>query len=76
MNQEIQNFEPNDNFDEHIIDELLKQGFKGDELISAFEERKSQMKIAIDTIKDESEDVAKGKTDYYTYKDVFSDKRD
>lgn len=71
MNKEIHNSEPCDNFDEQILDELLKQGLKGDELISAFEDRKAKMKFAIDTIKDESEDVAKGNTDYYTYEDVF-----
>ncbi len=75
MNQEIQNFEPSDNFDQQIFDELLKQGLKGDELISAFEEKKSKIPSAIESIKSQAREIAQDKAEYYTYDEVFTDEK-
>lgn len=58
-------------FAEYILEDLIKQGFQGEELLSQFKIAQKKIRPAIENILQEADQVAEGKGEYLSYKDVF-----
>ena len=61
-------------FAELILADLISQGYSGDELLKQFKIKSQQIRPSIEKILEESDDVAKGITNFSTYQDVFDTK--
>lgn len=44
-----------DNFADLILEDLIKEGYKGEKLLQEFKKRKNEMKYAIEELKDEAD---------------------
>ena len=62
-----------DNFADLILEDLIKEGYKGEKLLEEFKKRKNQIKNKIDDIIDEANKVAENEAPYYTTDDVFKE---
>jgi len=59
-------------FSEQILAELIAKGYQGEALLDAFKQKQLKVKKAIDSILADAESVAKGKSEYFTYDDIFN----
>lgn len=59
-------------FDEQILADLINQGFSGEELLAKFKEVRRQIRPAVERLLDEADLAAEGKTQYFTYNDIFN----
>lgn len=59
-------------FDEQILADLIAQGLSGQELLERFKEMRRKVRPAVERLLDEARLAAAGKTQFYTYGDVFS----
>ena len=57
--------------DEQIWKELLDAGLSGEELLSAFEEKRARIRPAVEVMLAEAEGVARGNGKYFKYGDIF-----
>ena len=60
-----------DDFSADILEELLSEGYVGEELLAKFKERQKGIRRAVVNMIEESEKVANGEGEYYTLDDVF-----
>ncbi len=58
-------------FAEQILADLIKQGFQGEELLTRFKAIQKKIRPAVEHMLNEAEQVAEGKGEYFSYKDVF-----
>jgi len=58
-------------FDEEILADLISQGLSGQELLEKFKEIRRQVRPAVERLLDEARLAAAGKSQFFTYKDVF-----
>ena len=62
-----------DGFDDLILAELTAEGLSGDALKAAFEERKTQIRSAVESMIADASAAAKGEGECYTMEDVFGE---
>lgn len=60
-------------FAEQILADLIAQGYSGDQLLSQFKKRQSQVRPAVEAMISQADDVAHGNGEYSTYADIFAD---
>lgn len=58
-------------FAEQILEDLIGQGYSGNELLQHFKQAQSQVRPAVDAMIGEAERVAASESKYDTYEDVF-----
>ena len=58
-------------FAEQILAELIEEGFSGETLLSEFKARQAQLRLAVEAMLSEAENVAGGKGSFASYDDVF-----
>lgn len=58
-------------FAEQILEELLLEGFSGDELLKEFRARQAQIRPAVENMMSDAKKAANGETEFSTYADVF-----
>lgn len=58
-------------FDEQILADLISQGLSGKELLEKFKEMRRKVRPAVERLLDEAHLAAAGKTQFFTYNDVF-----
>lgn len=58
-------------FSEQILADLISEGYSGDELLKQFKIKSFKMKEAVHDLMDTADNIAEGKADYYTMKDIF-----
>ena len=63
----------NDSFAMEILKDLVSQGYNGDELLKRFAEQRSNIKKAISLLIDEADEIAEGKRQGATTKDIFGE---
>lgn len=61
------------NFADLILEDLIKEGYKGKELLEKFKERNKQIKYGISKINEEANKVAENEAPYYTLEDAFKE---
>lgn len=59
-------------FAELILEDLIKQGYSGEELLNEFKKVQSSIKPAVNALLEEAHNAALGKTKAYTSDEVFS----
>ena len=57
-------------FDDLILKELIDEGYSGSELIEVFRIRRSKIRPAVEAILEEAENVARGKSEFFTSDEV------
>ena len=62
-----------DNFTMEILRDLVSQGYSGDELLSKFAERRTEIKKAIKLLIKESDEIAEGKRKGVSTKEIFGE---
>ncbi len=62
-----------DNFSDLILEDLIKEGYKGEKLLVEFKKRKKEISSAINNIKDEADKVAEDESPYSTINEVFKE---
>ncbi|MCM1233721.1 MAG: AbrB/MazE/SpoVT family DNA-binding domain-containing protein [Butyrivibrio sp.] len=60
-------------FAEQILEDLIAQGYSGDELLRHFKQAQSQVRPAVEEMLVEAERVAAAESEYETYENVFSE---
>lgn len=62
-----------DNFADLILEDLIKEGYKGQKLLEEFKKRKAKIKNAIEDVKNEASRVAEDEAPYTTIDEVFKE---
>ena len=62
-------------FAEQILEELIAKGLSGEELLNEFKKKQAKVRPAVEAMITESDDVASGKGEYYTYDNVFGSEK-
>ena len=62
-------------FAEQILSDLITEGYSGQELLSEFKSRQSQVRPAVEEMLKAAKDAANGIGKYYSYSDVFGGKQ-
>ena len=65
--------ENDDNFSMEILKDLVSQGYGGEELLLKFAEQRINVKKAIGILIDEADEIAAGKCDTVSTKDIFGE---
>ncbi len=60
-------------FAEQILEELIKQGYSGEELLRRFKETRKEVRPAVERMLAEAQLVAEGAAEYATCEDVFGE---
>lgn len=63
-------------FAEQILEDLIKQGLSGEELLSQFKQKQAQIRLAVDKMISEAEAAAAGTGEYLSYDEVFGTEED
>lgn len=58
-------------FAEHILADLIKEGYSGDELLAEFKMRQSKVRPAVEELLEQAREAANGRGEYSTYEDIF-----
>ncbi len=58
-------------FAEQILEDLVGQGYSGQELIRRFKEMQTAVRPAVDAMMEDARMVAESKAEYGTYEDIF-----
>ncbi|MCK5758318.1 MAG: AbrB/MazE/SpoVT family DNA-binding domain-containing protein [Clostridiales bacterium] len=61
-------------FSEQILADLIAEGYSGDELLKKFKVKSSEIKDAMHGLMDTADNIAEGKGEYHTVKDMFPEK--
>lgn len=62
-----------DNFADFILEDLIKEGYEGKELLEKFKERKTKIRNGIDTMVNEANKVAEDRSPYTTMEELFEE---
>jgi len=62
-----------DGFTMEILRDLVSQGLSGDELLAKFAEQRCKIKKAVGLLIDEADEIAGGKRESVTTKDIFGE---
>lgn len=62
-------------FAEQILSDLIAEGYSGQELLSEFRSRQSQVRPAIEKMLKAAKDAVNGSGEYYSYDDIFVGKK-
>lgn len=62
-----------DNFADLILEDLIKEGYKGQKLLEEFKKRKIEIREAIKEVKNEASKVAEDEAPYATIEEVFKE---
>ena len=62
-------------FAEHILSDLIAEGYSGQELLSEFRSRQSKVRPAVEKMLNAAKDAVNGIGEYYSYDDVFGGKK-
>lgn len=62
-----------DNFADFILEDLIKEGYEGKELLEKFKERKTKIRNGIDTMVNETNKVAEDRSPYTTMEELFEE---
>lgn len=62
-----------DNFADLILEDLIKEGYKGQKLLEEFKKRKTEIREAIKEVKNEASKVAEDEAPYATIEEVFKE---
>ena len=62
-------------FAEQILGDLIAEGYSGQELLSEFKSRQSQVRPAVEKMLKAAKDAVNGIGEYYSYDDVFGGKK-
>ena len=62
-----------DNFTMEILRDLISQGYGGDELLAKFDEQRKKIKKAIGNLISEADEIAEGKRESASTKDIFGE---
>ena len=58
-------------FAEMILEDLIKKGFSGEQLLSEFKAMQAKVRPAVEAMLKDAENAAKGIGEYSTYEDIF-----
>ena len=58
-------------FDDLILKELIDEGYSGYELLDEFRVRQAKLRPAVEAMLEEAENVARGKSEFFTKDEVF-----
>ena len=58
-------------FSEQILEELIREGFSGEELLHKFKERQRMVRPAVESLISEAEKAAHGEGESFSYDEVF-----
>ena len=58
-------------FDDLILKELIDEGYSGYELLDEFRVRQAKVRPAVEAMLEEAENVARGKSEFFTKDEVF-----
>lgn len=62
-------------FAEQILADLIAEGYSGQDLLSEFKSRQSNVRPAVEKMLKTAKDAANGIGEYYSYEDVFGGKK-
>jgi len=62
-----------DNFTMEILKDLVSQGLSGEELLTKFAKQRSNIKKAVGVLINEADEIASGKRESATTKDIFGE---
>lgn len=62
---------PGSEFAEHILADLIAEGFSGDELLSEFKSRQAKIRPAVKAMLKDAKAAARGEGEYATYEEIF-----
>ena len=62
-----------DSFSMEILKDLVAQGYSGNDLIDKFDEQRRKIKVAINSLKKEADEIASGKRTSSTTEELFGD---
>ena len=62
-----------DSFTMEILKDLVAQGYNGNDLIEKFAEQKQKIKVALNSLKKEADEIASGKRISATTDEIFGD---
>ena len=62
-----------DNFADLILEDLIKEGYKGKELLEEFKKRKEKLRYVINEIQNEADKVAEDEAPYKTMDEIFNE---
>ena len=65
-----------EDFASEILEELIKKGYGGQELLNEFKTMQAKVCPAVELMLSEAEQVANGDGEYFTYDDVFNSEND
>ena len=60
-------------FDDLILKELIDEGYSGYELLDEFRVRQAKVRPAVEAMLEEAENVARGKSEFFTKDEDFAD---
>jgi len=60
-------------FSEYILQDLIKEGYEGDELLAEFKVRKAKIRLAAKKLLQEADKIAEDKSPYATMNDIFGE---
>ena len=63
-------------FAEQILEDLVKEGLSGENLLIEFRKRQLKVRPAVEAMIAEAENVAAGNGEYFTYDDIFGSEED
>ena len=58
-------------FAENILEDLIAEGYSGQQLLSEFKTRQAKIRPAVETLLEKARDAAHGKGEYAAYDDLF-----
>lgn len=59
-------------FSEQILEDLIAEGFSGEELLAKFKEKQRKVRPAVENMLKKAENAASDNGEYFSYYDVFS----
>ena len=59
-------------FSEQILEDLIAQGFSGEELLRKFKEKQRKVRPAVEKMLDMAHNAASDSGEYFSYDDIFS----
>ena len=62
-----------DDFTVEMLKDLVSQGYSGVELVAKFVEKRAEIKKAVEALINEADEIAEGKRDSATTKDIFGE---
>jgi hypothetical protein len=58
-------------FSEHILADLIAEGFSGEELLTEFKLRQAKVRPAVEAMLKDAKAAARGEGEYATYEEIF-----